>query len=57
MQLQNAQTAHRMKEKDCVNVLIKFFFYISFENMEKFGVKKLIFSGGVEIHPPLYLKG
>ena len=37
---------HKIKEKDRVNILIKFFFHISFENMEKFGVKKLIFSGG-----------
>ena len=43
VQLQNTQTAYKMKEKDRVNILIKFFFYISFENMEKFGVKKLIF--------------
>ena len=51
MQLQNAQTAYEMKENNCVNILIKFFIYISFENMEKFGVKKLIFSGGGE-NPP-----
>ena len=30
-----------MKEKDRANILIKFFFYISFEIMEKFGVKNL----------------
>ena len=40
-----------------VNILIKFFFYISFENMEKFEVKKLIFQVGVKIHPTWYLKG
>ena len=45
MPLQNAQTAYKMKEKDSVNILIKVFSYISFENMEKFGVKKLFFSG------------
>ena len=46
VQLQNAQTTYKMKEKDCVNILIKFFFYVTFENMEKIGIKKLIFLGG-----------
>ena len=49
MPLQNTQIAYKMKEKDLVNILIKVFFYISFENMEKFGVKKLSFQVGVEI--------
>ena len=35
-----------MNVKDCVNVLIEFFFFIPLENIEKFGVKNFIFSGG-----------
>ena len=46
VQLQKAQTTNQIKDKDRVNIVIKFFFKISFENMEKFGVEKPIFSGG-----------
>ena len=46
VQLQKAQTTNQIKDKDRVNIVIKFFFKISFENMEKFGVEKPIFSEG-----------
>ena len=52
VQLQNAQTAYEIKEEDRVNIIVKVFFYIYFENMEKLGSKKLIFSGGGG-NPPL----
>ena len=43
VQLQKAQTTNQIKDKDRVNIVIKFFFKISFENMEKSEVEKPIF--------------
>ena len=56
VQLQNAQTSYKMREKDRVNILIHFFFYVSFKNTEISRVKNLFFQVGVEIHPHLVLK-
>ena len=52
LQIKHAHTAYKLKEKDRDNILIKFFFYIPFENMKKFGAKKLIFSDGGGNPPP-----
>ena len=38
-----------MKDMDCVNILSKFFYEISFGNMEKSEVEKPIFQGGGQI--------
>ena len=46
-----------MKDMDWVNILSKFFYKISFENMEKSEVEKPIFRRGVKFDPPLVLKG
>ena len=47
-----------MKHMNRVNILSKFFYKISFENMEKFKVENPIFQrGGGQIWPPLVLNG
>ena len=47
-----------MKDVDwCVNIQIKFFLEISFENVKKSEGEKHIFQGGGQIWPPLVLKG
>ena len=56
VQLQKAQTTNQIKDKDRVNIVIKFFFKISFENMEKFGVENPIFSGEAKFSHPWYSK-
>ena len=58
MQLQNAQMAYQVKEKDHVNIPSDFFSKFLLKKMEKFGVEKPIFSdGGGNPPPPLVLKG
>ena len=46
-----------MKYKDYVNILIKFFLQILFENVKKLKLKNPFFEVGVKFDPPLVLKG
>ena len=45
-----------MKDMDCVNMQIKFFFKICFENVKKSEVEKTIFQSGVKFDPLLGFK-
>ena len=56
VQLQNAQTAYKMKEKDRVNILIKFFSTFLLKTRKILVLKTYLFQVGVEIHPHLVLK-
>ena len=57
VQLQNAQMAYQVKEKDHVNIPSDFFSKFLLKKLEKFGVEKPIFSDGGGNPPPLVLKG
>ena len=51
VQLQNAQTAFKMKEKDRVNILIKFFFLFLLKIWKNLELRNLFFQVGLEIDP------
>ena len=52
VQLQNAQMAYQVKEKDHVNIPSDFFSKFFLKKLEKFGVEKPIFSDGGGNPPP-----